>query len=93
MWALIGLGSALLGAALAVWRLKARTASFYEHEVYGMTRVSHLRFAQISSAFAVLFALCVFIPKLPAVAVLAAYAVLLILYAATFVRGAAGEDE
>lgn len=93
MWALIGVGSALLGAVLALWRSKSRAASFYEHEVYGMTHASHLRFAQISSAFAIAFTLCVFMPKLPAVAFLAAYSVLLILYAATFVRGATGEDE
>lgn len=93
MWPSIGLGSALLGIALALWQSKSRAASFYEREVYGMTRVSHLRFAQISSAFAIAFTLCAFIPKLPAVAVLAAYSVLLILYAASFVRGATGEDE
>jgi hypothetical protein len=93
MWPLIGLGCALLGVALALWRSKSQAATFYEREVYGMTRASHLRFAQISSAFAIAFTLCVFIPKLPAVAFLAAYSVLLILYAATFVRGATGEDE
>lgn len=93
MWAMIGLGSALLGAALALWRSKSRAASFYEHEVYGMTRASHLRFAHISSAFAVAFTPCIFIPKLPTIAFLAVYSVLLILYAATFIRGATGEDE
>jgi hypothetical protein len=93
MWASIGFGSALFGAALALWRSKSRTQSFYEREVYGMTRLSHLRFVQVSSAFIVAFTLCLFIPKVPAVAFLAAYAVCLILYTATFVRGATGEDE
>jgi hypothetical protein len=93
MWAWIGLGSALLGAASALWYLKSRATSFYEREIYGTTRAAHFHFVQISLAFAIVFTISTLIPKLPAVPFLAVYAVLLILYAATFARGSTGEDE
>jgi hypothetical protein len=61
--------------------------------VYGTTREGHLRFTLASAAFVAAFTVCAFMPKVPPVPILAVYTVLLILYAATFVRGATGEDE
>jgi hypothetical protein len=92
-WAWIGLGCALLGSYLGLRRSKATTRTFYEQEVYNMTPASHRRFAQVSLGFAALFAIGTLTPKIPAIPVLAMYTLILILYAATFVRGATGEDD
>jgi hypothetical protein len=92
-WAWVGLGCALLGSYLALLRSKASARSFYEQEVYDMTPTSHRRFAQASLGFAAFFAISTLTPKIPAIPVLAMYTLILILYAATFVRGATGEDD
>jgi hypothetical protein len=93
MWAWIGLGCAAAGAALALRRARAGAASYYEREVYAMTRTSHLRFALVSLAFAGAFAIVLLFRSVAAVPVLAVYTVILLLYGASFVRGATGEDE
>jgi uncharacterized membrane protein len=93
MWSWIGFGTAVLGTAVALWRARSRGQSYYEAHVYFMTSRSHARFAALSGAFALLFAVAALYPRLPAVPLLAIYAVLIILYGASFVRGAAGEDE
>jgi hypothetical protein len=93
MWAWIGLGCAAVGAALALRRARTGAASFYEHEVYAMTRTSHVRFALVSLAFAGAFLVVLLFRWPAAVPVLAVYTVLLLLYGSSFVRGAVGEDE
>lgn len=86
----IGLVFSLAGAALGL--LRGRRASFYAEQVYHMTDRSHRTFAGVSLAFAGGFVIA---SRLPSVAVplLAVYVLLLILYAASFVRGYSGEDE
>jgi hypothetical protein len=74
-------------------RSRAIKRSFYEHDVYGMTPASHARFACISLGFAALFALGLGTTRMPVVPILALYTLIFILYAATFARGATGEDE
>lgn len=93
MWDWIGAALALLGAALAGWRARRPAASYYEAHVYHMTPRSHGRFAVLSLVFAVLFVVAALYPRLPGVPLLAVYAVFIILYGASFVRGASGEDE
>lgn len=93
MWAWIGLGCAAVGAALALRHARTGTGSFYEREVYAMTRVSHMRFVMVSAAFAGAFAIVLLFHSPAAVPVLAVYTVLLLLYGASFARGATGEDE
>ena len=93
MWAWIGAGLALLGTAVAAVRACRPALSYYETHVYHMTRRSHVQFAATSAAFAVLFFVGALYPRLPAVPLLGIYTVLIVLYGASFVRGAAGEDE
>jgi hypothetical protein len=85
--------SAAVGGCLGLRRSRSSEASFYEREVYGVSAVSHRRFAWMSLAFVALFAASAWSAHLPAVPMLAVYTLALILYAATFVRGATGEDE
>jgi hypothetical protein len=93
VWNWTGAGLALLGALVA-GRLACRpAASYYEAHLYHMTPRSHGRFAVLSLGFAVLFVVAGLYPRLPGVPLLAIYTVLIILYGASFVRGASGEDE
>jgi len=84
---------ALLGTLVSAWRARRPALSYYEAHVYSMTPRSHARFAAASAAFALLFVVAGLYPRLPAVPLLAIYTVLIVLYGASFVRGAAGEDE
>ncbi|HEY0797881.1 MAG TPA: hypothetical protein VGD50_01965, partial [Candidatus Baltobacteraceae bacterium] len=93
MWAWIGLGAAAVGAVVALRRARSRGTNFYEQEVYAMTHTSHVRFGLVSGAFAAAFALVLMVHPAAAVPILAVYTVLFLLYGATFVRGATGEDE
>jgi hypothetical protein len=93
MWAWIGAALALCGGLLAVRHARRPGSSYYEAHVYHMTPRSHGRFAAVSVAFAVLFVAAGLYPRVPAVPLLAVYTVLIILYGASFVRGAVGEDE
>ncbi len=93
MWAWIGAGLALAGTLLGAWRARRPALSYYESHVYHMTSRSHARFAAASMAFVVLFVVGALYPRVPAVPLLAIYTVLFVLYGASFVRGASGEDE
>jgi len=89
--AIIGLVLALGGAALGLARSRA-VGGYYESDVYGMTAVSHRRFATASLLFAGAFALLGAFPIVPVFPVLAGYVLLAILYATSFARGAQEED-
>lgn len=93
MLPITGLVLALLAAAFAWRRSTLAPANYYERDVYGMTPRSHRRYALVMLVFAVAFALGYFVRALPAVIVMGVFAVVAILYAASFVRGASGEDE
>ena len=100
MWAWSGFVLSL-GLALVAWaRSRASSRTYYEGEVYGMDRSAHRKYALGFAALAAAFLGCAAWPRLAenpfgwVPAGLLAIAVLLgILYLATFVRGAAGEDE
>jgi hypothetical protein len=93
VWSWIGAVLALAGTLLAASRAWRPGVSYYESQVYHMTRRSHLRFAAVSALFVLLFAAGGLEPRVPAVPLLAVYTVLIVLYGASFVRGASGEDE
>ncbi len=92
MYAVAGAIIALLAAGIAVSGRRRR--SYYATEVYAVTERTHQRFILMSLGFAVAFAVT-FARRweVVATALLAVYAVLLILYFSSFVRGASGEDE
>ncbi|GAC1613270.1 MAG: hypothetical protein NVS9B12_14500 [Vulcanimicrobiaceae bacterium] len=91
VWALAGL---VLSAAAGAFALRAsrRTDAFYAREVYGMGPRSHRRFAALCGAFAGLFVLGTAWPLVPPVPVFALFALALILYGSSFLRGYADED-
>jgi hypothetical protein len=93
MWSLIGAILALAVSAVAWQRSRAKSRTFYEHDVYGMTPSTHRRYALASAGFAIVFIAGSLWPHVPTVPLLAAYTVVAILYFASFVRGASGEDE
>ncbi|MEO6990018.1 MAG: hypothetical protein ABI346_04375 [Candidatus Baltobacteraceae bacterium] len=91
-WALIGLAVTLGAMLVALLRARGANRSFYEVEVYGMTTRSHRRFALFSLAFALAFAARLVWSTIPTVALLTIYTVALLLYAASFARGASDPD-
>lgn len=93
MWSWIGFGLAVVGSLVAAWRGRGGALSYYEADVYHMSPQSHRRFAAASAIFAAVFLAAAAVPRLPAVPLLAVYVVFIVLYGASFVRGAAGEDE
>jgi hypothetical protein len=93
VWGWIGAGVALMGTLLAAWCARRRAPSYYESHVYDMTPRSHARFAIASVAFFALFVVGALYPSFPSVPLLAIYTVFIVLYGASFVRGATGEDE
>jgi hypothetical protein len=84
---------AALGAILAYRNARVSTTSFYANQVYNITANGHLRFAIASAIIAFVFVLGRLFFDVISVPLLALYAVLAILYGASFVRGATGEDE
>jgi hypothetical protein len=87
----MGVIIASLVAAVAVWRSRA-AGGFYDREVYGMDAKAHARYATVSLVFAVFFAVTLAL-RLPAagIAALALYALVALLYATSFLRGASDE--
>jgi len=90
-----------LGLALVAWaRSRASSRTYYEGEVYGMGPTAHRKYALAFAAAGAGFLLeLVWQPSGPGpfawvpTALLAATVLLGILYLATFVRGASGEEE
>jgi len=93
MWNLIGAAVALATAALA-WKRSRAPGGFYAEGVYGMTAAVHRRYAAASLAFALAFVAAFALrATFAGLVVLAAYAVIAILYYSSFVRGASDYHE
>jgi hypothetical protein len=91
LWSLIGLGLALAVAA-AAWHRSRSPGGFYDREVYAMDVRSHRRYAAASLGFALYFAAtCVLALPAAGIAGLALYALIALLYATSFLRGASDE--
>ena len=104
MWVLSGFILSLGLAGVAWWRSRAPVQSYYEGEVYGMDARAHWKYAIGFTLAAVMFLVGLVWPgffrglsPLRAAwwseALLAAVVLNGILYGATFLRGATGEDE
>jgi hypothetical protein len=78
--------------AIAAWRCSRSPGGFYDREVYSMSASVHRRYAAISLAFAVYFAIA-YALRLDAagIAGLALYALVAVFYAASFLQGAPDE--
>ncbi len=92
MWAGIGLTLSLFTAAFAGWRSLRGSGNFYSADVYGMTAAVHRRYAGVSLLFAAVFLAAIFVHTVPAVPLLAAWAVIVIFYFSSFVRGYSDEE-
>lgn len=93
MWNIGGLALALFIAGIAFKRSRAR-GGYYDAEVYAMVPSTHRRYAAVSLAFALFFALALaFRAQLAGIAGLAIYAVVALLYLTSFLRGYADADE
>jgi hypothetical protein len=105
MWVWSGFVLSLGLAGVAWWRWRAPVQSYYEGEVYGMSAAGHRRYALGFTAATAAFLSELLWPGwtndvgLPGPpgwhvqAWLAVVTLTAILYGATFVRGATGEDE
>ncbi|HVA26700.1 MAG TPA: hypothetical protein VNF68_00865, partial [Candidatus Baltobacteraceae bacterium] len=54
VWSIAGLSTSLLVAVFAGWR-SLRPAGYYDGDVYGMTRTTHLRYLGVSLLLALAF--------------------------------------
>lgn len=83
-----------LGVAAIAWLRSRSPGGFYDREVYGMDAAAHRRYATISLAFAAYFG-ATYAVRSPAagIAGLALYALIAVLYAASFLQGADDRDE
>ncbi len=78
--------------AIAAWRCSRSPGGFYDREIYGMSEVSHRRYAFVSIAFAVYFTIAFALRlDVAGIAGLALYALVAIFYATSFLRGASDE--
>lgn len=93
MWAYSGIVLSLILAAYAVWRSKSASAGYYESEVYAMDASTHRRWAFAAAGFALLFLISAVRGHQYDVTIFAAFAVVAILYIASFLRGYGSEDE
>ena len=83
-----------IGIAVLAWQRSRAPGGYYDRDVYGMQRGSHLRYAAISAAFAVLFAAAYAIDlERAGIAALALYALVAVFYLSSFLRGWADGDE
>jgi hypothetical protein len=93
MWNIGGLALALFIAAVAFLRSRAR-GGYYDAEVYGMVPSTHLRYGAISLAFAFFFAIASAVRSQAAgIVALAIYALIVLFYLTSFLRGYADADE
>jgi hypothetical protein len=92
MWNGVGLALCCTVIWVALRKSKRGGGSYYASEVYGMTRRTHLAYATLSTCFAALFIAAFFTGALPAVPLLAAYALVFIFYFSSFARGFSDEE-
>ena len=93
MIAVVGIVLALGMAGVALVQSRGSDAQYYSREVYGMDARSHRKWAFAAFGFIVLFVLSSLLHHDYDVMVGAAFAVIAILYFASFVRGYTSEDE
>lgn len=93
IWSVIGLAFTGTIGLFALYRSYAVSKNFYAYSVYGMTPAVHRRYAYAGFALAFIFLMSLFWPAIPVTAVLTLATVGAILYGASYVRGATGEDE
>ena len=91
VWAVAGIVLSVLVCAAAAYAGRARN-DFYSQEMYGMSARSHRRFAFLCLAFAAIFGLAAAWPLVPALPIFAVFALAVILYGTSFLRGYADED-
>ncbi|HEV2262169.1 MAG TPA: hypothetical protein VGR69_07795 [Candidatus Rubrimentiphilum sp.] len=91
LWA--GFTLAIAVAALAFWRSRQAERTYYESEVYHMDTRAHARYAYAFVLLAAALGAAILWPVVPAIPIVAIFVLIAIFYGATFVRGAAGEDE
>jgi hypothetical protein len=92
MWNQLGLAIALAVAAVA-WHRSRSQGGYYDEDVYGMTPATHRRYALASLSFAFYFGAAWRLGgTVQGLGGLTVYAVVVILYGASFLRGAE-EDE
>jgi hypothetical protein len=93
IWSAAGCVLALAVAGTA-WRRSRSQGGFYDSGVYAMTPRVHRRYALLSLAFAVYFAVTLALHQAPAgIGGLALYALIAVLYATSFLQGAPDRDE
>lgn len=83
-----------LAVAVIAWRRSRASGGFYDRDVYAMDNVAHRRYAVASLTFAAYFALAYALGwETAGIAGLALYALIAVLYGASFLRGASDRDE
>jgi hypothetical protein len=92
MWVVSGLVLSIVLALVAWARSKAASGTYYESQVYGMGPAAHRGYCLAFAGLAVALLGALMWPAI-ALPVLAVFAVVAILYGATFLRGASGEEE
>lgn len=92
MWSAVGLILCAILLAIALWKSRRATGSYYEREVYGMTPRTHRAYVSLSLLFAGAFAAAYFTAVIPVVPLLAAYALVFIFYFSSFARGFSDEE-
>ncbi len=90
-WDLLGIFAGLALAVFAFARSRV-PGGFYDREVYGMTSVTHVRYALLNAGFAGLFAAMWLLRAHIEMFAIAAFAVVAILYFSSFLRGAHEDD-
>ncbi|HET9096152.1 MAG TPA: hypothetical protein VFN37_05795 [Candidatus Baltobacteraceae bacterium] len=92
MWSGVGLVLCAIVIAVAIFKSRRGSGSYYEREVYGMTARTHRAYASLSALFAAAFAAAFFTSAIPAVPLLGAYALIFIFYLSSFARGFSDEE-
>ncbi len=91
-WIVVGFALSLITCVLSARGASAGSASSYASGEYGMSRATHSRYALVSFALMVLFAVSYFYAAIPAVPLLAVAVLISIFYFTSFLRGFADQD-
>ena len=87
MLSAVGLALSLSLSLLALACSRRAIANYFASGVYGMTPAVHVRYAMVSSVFALVFCLALVVPAVPPALVMAAFAVFMVFYLSSFARG------